>query len=225
MRRPAIVLSILLVTSAAHAKGKNQTFPQDRETVWVAAIGVAAEIGTITAAGKETGLIVYKVGGFTSGGRTDVSVSLLADRTGTKVLVGATHGYQGVFGIGKSGKVEEQFLQALAARLANTTGSAVDVAGPGKKAISAPTVTATPLSTAPASVTSEDHGLFRIESAPLGAEVYVDGDFVGTTPIAELSLTVGKHDVELRKKGFTPWKRPLSVSAGARATVAAELEP
>jgi hypothetical protein len=67
--------------------------------------------------------------------------------------------------------------------------------------------------------------VFAIESTPPGAEVYVDGDFVGTTPIAEHSLPAGKHEIELRKKGFAPWKRQLSVSAGARATVAAEMEP
>jgi hypothetical protein len=67
-------------------------------------------------------------------------------------------------------------------------------------------------------------GVFAIESTPLGAEVYVDRDFVGTTPIAEYRLTAGKHQVELRKKGFAVWTRQLSVSAGARGSVAAELE-
>ena len=67
--------------------------------------------------------------------------------------------------------------------------------------------------------------MFRIESTPPGAEVYVDGEFVGTTPIAEHSLATGKHEVELRKKGFAHWKRQLSVLAGARATVAAESRP
>ena len=64
-----------------------------------------------------------------------------------------------------------------------------------------------------------------IESVPSTAEVYVDGDFVGTTPIAEQSLVAGRHEVVVRKKGMAPWNRWLTVSAGSRARVVAEMEP
>jgi hypothetical protein len=84
---------------------------------------------------------------------------------------------------------------------------------------------AAPDSARDTSASAGERGVFAIESTPPGAEVYVDGDFVGTTPIPEYGLATGKHDVELRKKGFAPWKRQLSVSVGARATVAAEMEP
>ena len=90
---------------------------------------------------------------------------------------------------------------------------------------SAASVAATPGSTSSAPAGEAGRGVFAIESTPPGAEVYVDGDFVGTTPIAEQGLAMGKHDVELRKKGFVAWKRQLSVSAGAHATVAADMEP
>lgn len=82
---------------------------------------------------------------------------------------------------------------------------------------------AAPAATAVAA--TEGHGVFGIESTPAGADVYVNGDFVGTTPIPEHRLATGRHQVELKKKGYAVWTRNLSVSAGARATVAAELEP
>jgi hypothetical protein len=68
-------------------------------------------------------------------------------------------------------------------------------------------------------------GVFAIESEPPGAEVYVNGEFLGTTPIASQALPAGKHEIELRKKGRSNWTRKLRVSAGTRATISAELEP
>lgn len=79
--------------------------------------------------------------------------------------------------------------------------------------------------TSPAPAASAgDRGVFTIESTPPNADVYVDGEFVGSTPI-EHSLPTGRHQVELRKKGFANWSRWLNVTPGARAKVAAEMEP
>jgi|SRR5271165_2450020 len=60
-------------------------------------------------------------------------------------------------------------------------------------------------------------------STPAGAEISVDGKFVGSTPSA-LSLTVGTHAVELSLAGFLPWKRDLTISAGSELTVSPILE-
>jgi hypothetical protein len=214
----------LLVASAASAKGKDKAFTQDRGAVWAASVAVAAELGAIMSAEKDAGVLVYKAGGVMKG-RTDVSVSIATEGRGTKVIVNSTHGYHGVFGIGENSRRQQEFLEALTARLANTTASAADASAPAEQATSAASVAATPGGTAAASGSTQGGGVFAIESTPPGAEVYVDGDFVGTTPIAEHSLPMGKHDIELRKKGFAPWKRQLSVSSGTRATVAAEMEP
>jgi hypothetical protein len=100
-----------------------------------------------------------------------------------------------------------------------------DASRPNQQATSAPSAAVTSGGTASSPASTEGRGVFAIESTPPGAEVYVDGEFVGTTPMAEHGLTTGKHEIELRKKGFATWKRQLSVSAGARATVAAEMEP
>ncbi len=76
-----------------------------------------------------------------------------------------------------------------------------------------------------ASAALERRGMFNIESRPPGAEAYVDGEFIGNTPIAEHGLVAGRHDIELHKKGHAIWKRQLSVSAGARASITADMEP
>jgi len=61
-------------------------------------------------------------------------------------------------------------------------------------------------------------------SVPEDAEVFVDGQFRGTTPVA-LHLAAGSHKVELRLDGFQIWERELTVVAGNDTRVAATLQP
>jgi hypothetical protein len=125
---------------------------------------------------------------------------------------------------GRKMQSETYKVLAVSEKPAIATSSAPNVATATPQATTARPVATTPAIPAPASVSTERYGVFRIDSTPPGADVYVDHAFVGTSPIAEHSLAAGKHDVELRKKGYAPWQRELSVSAEARATVAAELE-
>ena len=60
-------------------------------------------------------------------------------------------------------------------------------------------------------------------STPAGAEVTVDGRYVGSTP-SVLGLTTGTHVVVVSMAGFRQWKRELAVEAGSELTVNAVLE-
>ena len=60
-------------------------------------------------------------------------------------------------------------------------------------------------------------------STPAGAEVTVDGKYVGSTP-SVLSLSAGNHAVEVSLPGFAQWKRDLTVSTGSELTVNAVLQ-
>lgn len=60
-------------------------------------------------------------------------------------------------------------------------------------------------------------------SSPEGAEIRVDGKFVGNTPSA-VSLSIGDHTVVVSLTGFADWKRQLAVSAGSDLTVNAALQ-
>lgn len=62
-----------------------------------------------------------------------------------------------------------------------------------------------------------------ISSTPPGADIEVDGKFVGSTP-SSVSLSAGDHDVAVRKSGFQTWSRKISVSGG-HINVSAELTP
>ena len=60
-----------------------------------------------------------------------------------------------------------------------------------------------------------------ISSTPVGAEIYMDQNFVGNTP-STLSIPSGKHSESVRKAGFQDWSRDMSFSGGA-ITLNAEL--
>lgn len=61
-----------------------------------------------------------------------------------------------------------------------------------------------------------------ISSSPGGADIEVDGKFVGNTP-SSISIPAGEHSIKVSKTGFKPWERKLAVSGGT-ANVNAELE-
>ena len=63
----------------------------------------------------------------------------------------------------------------------------------------------------------------QITSNPSGAEVSVDGNFVGSTP-SEIDIARGSHTITVSKRGCRTWERTLVVSAG-KVTVAATLYP
>jgi hypothetical protein len=53
-----------------------------------------------------------------------------------------------------------------------------------------------------------------ISSAPSGADIYLDQNFVGNTP-STISVPSGKHSVSVRKTGFQDWTRDMNFSGGA----------
>jgi hypothetical protein len=52
-----------------------------------------------------------------------------------------------------------------------------------------------------------------VDSTPPGADIEIDGAFVGNTP-SSLSVAPGSHKVVVKKKGFTDWTRTLNVTGG-----------
>jgi hypothetical protein len=63
----------------------------------------------------------------------------------------------------------------------------------------------------------------QVESVPLGADIEVDGSFVGNTP-SDVQVAEGEHTVSVKKAGFKDWERKLKVSGGSSVHLSAELE-
>ncbi len=70
---------------------------------------------------------------------------------------------------------------------------------------------------------SNGQGTLEIKSAPEGAEIDLDGAFIGNAPRSR-SLSPGEHTVILKKKGYKDWERKVSVLAGETLTVTADME-
>jgi hypothetical protein len=77
-----------------------------------------------------------------------------------------------------------------------------------------------PPSSAEAAATQQSN--LNVESTPAGADIEVDGAFVGNTP-SMVSVTPGSHEVSVKKKGFATWTRKMNVSGGS-VHITAELE-
>jgi PEGA domain len=52
-----------------------------------------------------------------------------------------------------------------------------------------------------------------IDSTPSGADIEVDGSFVGNTP-STIDVKPGSHQINVKKKGFVTWTRTLTVTGG-----------
>ena len=52
-----------------------------------------------------------------------------------------------------------------------------------------------------------------VSSSPDGADIEVDGDFMGNTP-SSVELPLGEHTITVRKSGCKPWERKLKLTGG-----------
>jgi hypothetical protein len=83
---------------------------------------------------------------------------------------------------------------------------------------------ATPGSTAPPAPPQEQSAGAQVEvsSTPDAADIEIDGKFVGSTP-SSVGITPGEHDIVVKKPGFKPWEKKVTVSTG-HVKVDAQLE-
>jgi hypothetical protein len=63
----------------------------------------------------------------------------------------------------------------------------------------------------------------QVDSIPAGADINVDGKFVGNTP-SGIQVKEGSHMVIVKKPGFKHWRRKVKISAGSDIHLNAELE-
>lgn len=73
----------------------------------------------------------------------------------------------------------------------------------------APPTVATSTQAAPASM----QAMLAVDSTPAGADIEVDGGFVGNTP-STVTVTPGSHQIVVKKKGFIDWAKTLNVTGG-----------
>ena len=62
-----------------------------------------------------------------------------------------------------------------------------------------------------------------IKSDPAGAEITIDGKFVGTTP-SSVQLQPGDHSIAIEKVGFKSWLKTMTIAAGGSVNLDATLD-
>jgi hypothetical protein len=77
----------------------------------------------------------------------------------------------------------------------------------------------------PADAPVTSTGALSVSSTPAGAQVFLDNQFVGITPLTLNTVHTGSHTVSIRMDGYGEYSTTTPVNAGATSTVAAALLP
>jgi len=116
---------------------------------------------------------------------------------------------------GETGKSPNQ-AEAQAAVPADAAPVPTDppASAPAPAAPSDPTPAAAPV--------AGSDGKLSIVSNPDGADIEIDGSFVGNTP-SDLQVPEGEHIITVKKPGFKSWQRKMRVTGGSSVRVSATL--
>lgn len=91
---------------------------------------------------------------------------------------------------------------------------------PDAKLVPAST-TAAATSGSPVIVTQQTQ--LQVSSTPDGADIEIDGNYVGSTP-STVGAAAGQHQISVKKSGFKLWEKKITVTTG-QINVNATLEP
>ena len=72
---------------------------------------------------------------------------------------------------------------------------------------------------------AEEVGALGVTSVPPGASVYVDGTYMGKTPIDDLTITVGQHTLRVSLAGYNDEVRTFTITAGSGPYIHVDLTP
>src|SRR5712692_1428598 len=148
--------------------------------------------------------------------------------------------YIGIQYTGADGKKEGIFLQgdkdnyrAILIALQSVTGAPVSISEKEREFVPVGVATsvtkesedakAAPGKAATASGTADAKGTVQVNSNPQGADIEVDGVFVGNAP-SVLKLSAGKHSIRVTLAGHKDWTREITVQAGSEVQLVANLE-
>ena len=104
-----------------------------------------------------------------------------------------------------------------------THGPAIRAAAASASEPNKPAATLQPAVVTMAAPSAMSTGKLTVTSLPDGADIEVDGSFVGDTP-SDVQVAEGEHTVSVKKTGFKDWERKLKVSGGSSVHLNAELE-
>ena len=233
--RFAVFATITLLLSVfAQAEPKKKTYNNSADQVFNAALRTARERHVVTYVDEKTLMFTFETGrSLTSKGFVaNASVEPQGDSKATLIINVQT---KDGFSWGAGDRMADKFYTQVGDQLAGdpqqwfaVKASEKAIAVPDPKAVPAePSMTAGPSTAAPSvvpvsAVVSSGKGSVTVSSAPDGADVYVDDNFVGNAP-ATLKLTPGKHTVKVSQDGYQAWTKDISVFADSEVNLKAAL--
>ncbi len=69
------------------------------------------------------------------------------------------------------------------------------------------------------------YGSISVNSNPRGADIYLDDNYEGLTPLNLTEVPVGSHTIRIELAGYREWISEISVSSGQMSRISVDLEP
>ena len=215
------LLLLCLIPVSLIAKPKKKTYNNTPQEVFQAALRTARERHVVTYVDEKNLMPTFETGtsGFSYGFVANASIEPETDGKATLVInvQKKNSGQSASFSYGAGDRMADKFYGQVAEELARKASQKVDVK-PEAEHVDVPPA---PRLNNVADVPSV--GTVTILSTPEGADISVDGSFVGNAPAA-LKLSPGKHNIGVTQNGYKPWNRELSVISGSEVKLNAALE-
>jgi hypothetical protein len=206
---------------AAYAKPKEKVYKNTPTEVFQAALRTAREKHVITYVDEKNLMFTFETGtsALSYGFVANASVEQQPDET-SKLIINIQHknsGKNASFSFNAGDRMANKFFEQVDEELARNPTQKVAVKPEGAHVEAPPQAQPTSLKE------QSQNGGVSVSSTPDGADVSVDGDFVGNAP-STLKLAPGKHTISVVSSGFKPWSRDLTVVAGSDVKLNATLE-
>ena len=214
------LLLLCVIPVSLMAKPKKKTYNNAPQEVFQAALHTARERHVVTYVDEKNLMLTFETGtsAFSYGFIANATIEPETDGKATLVInvQKKNSGQSASFSYGAGDRMADKFYQQVEEELARKASQKVSV----KPAAEHVDVPPTPKlnNTADPSI-----GTVTILSTPEGADISVDGNFVGNAP-AVLKLSPGKHNVGLSQTGYKSWNRDLSVISGSEVKLNAAVE-
>lgn len=219
MRRTFSILLglMLLMPTMLAAKPKKKSYGNSPRDVYNAALKTARDRHVVIFVDQQNLMFTFSTGAsaFSSGFIANAAVEPVKNG-GSMLTINVQKKEGGGVAFDAGDRMADKFFEQVTQELGGESTQATAVK-PAEAAVAVPdsVVAAAPPSTEPGTVT--------VSSTPAGADVMVDGAFVGNAP-ANLKLPPGRHSVAVTSSGFRPWSRDLTVLAASETNLNAVLE-
>ncbi len=208
---------ILLLPTLAAAKPKKKNYGNSPQDVFNAALKTARDRHVVTFVDQPNLLFTFATGqsAFSSGFIANATVEP-APSGGSTLTINVQKKDGGGLDFDAGDRMADKFFEQVTQELAGESAQAAAV-----KPAAAPV--AIPAKVVDAQVPATEPGTVTVQSNPAGADISVDGAFVGNAP-ADLKLPPGKHTVSITSSGFKTWSRDMTVLAGSTTNLNAALD-